>query len=81
LFLARVPCELLESFKRYVAEHNSTLTDLNEVYFRCLSSGQSIVNASIVSRLSGTLVMDVSIQDHKKHLEDKYTRYIERDKL
>lgn len=25
--------------------------------------------------------MDVSIQDHKKHLEDKYTREIERDKL
>jgi len=70
----RVPRELLENVKRYAAEHSTTLTDLIEVYFRRLSSGQSIENAPIVSRLSGTLAMDVSIQDHKKHLEDKDTR-------
>ena len=60
----RVPRELHENAKRFTAEHNTTLTDLIEVYFRRLSSGQSIENAPIVSRLSGRLAMDVSIQDH-----------------
>ncbi len=70
----RILRKLLDNVKRFAEEHNTTLTDLIEVYFRRLSSGQSIANAPIVSRLSGTLPMEVSIQDHKKYLEDDYTR-------
>ena len=70
----RVPRELLENVKRYAAENNTTLTDLIEAYLRRIPAGQSMENAPIVRRLSGTLTQDVVIQDYKKHLEDKYVR-------
>jgi hypothetical protein len=70
----RVPRELLENVKRYAAENNTTLTDLIEAYLRRIPAGQSMENAPIVRRLSGTLTQDVMIQDYRKHLEDKYVR-------
>jgi hypothetical protein len=70
----RVPRELLENVKRYAAENNTTLTDLIEAYLRRIPAGKSMENAPIVRRLSGTLTPDVTIQDYKKHLEDKYAR-------
>lgn len=70
----RVPRELLENVKRYAAENNTTLTDLIEAYLLRIPAGQSMENAPIVRRLSGTLTQDVMIQDYKKHLEDKYVR-------
>ena len=70
----RVPRELLENVKRYAAENNTTLTDLIEAYLRRIPAGQSMENAPIVRRLSGSLTTDVKIQDYKKHLEDKYAR-------
>lgn len=70
----RVPRELLENVKRYAAENNTTLTDLIEAYLRRIPAGQLMENAPIVRRLSGTLTSNVSIQDYKKHLEDKYAR-------
>lgn len=70
----RIPRELLENIKRYAAENNTTLTDLIEAYLRRIPAGQSMENAPIVRRLSGTLTQDVTIQDYEKHLEDKYAR-------
>ena len=70
----RVPRELLENVKRYAAENNTTLTDLIEAFLRRIPAGQSMENAPIVRRLSGSLAPDVTIQDYKKHLEDKYAR-------
>ena len=34
--------------------------------------GQSLENAPIVRRLSGTLTPNISVQDYKKHLEMKF---------
>jgi hypothetical protein len=70
----RVPRELLENVKRYAAENNTTLTDLIEAYLRRIPAGQSMENAPIVRRLSGSLTPDVNVQDYKKHLDDKYAR-------
>jgi len=70
----RVPRELLENVKRYAAENNTTLTDLIEAYLRRIPAGQSLENAPIVRRLSGSLTPDVNVQDYKKHLDDKYAR-------
>ena len=76
----RVPRELLENVKRYATEHNSTLTGLIEAYLRRtlylkgIPYGQSLENAPIVRRLSGTLTPNLSIQNYKKHLEAKYGR-------
>jgi Family of unknown function (DUF6364) len=68
----RVPRDLLENMKRYAAQNNTTLTDLIEAYLRRIPSSQSLENAPIVRRLSGTLPLDVTIQDYRKHLEEKY---------
>jgi hypothetical protein len=70
----RVSRELLENVKRYAAEHNTTLTSLIVAYLCRIPAEQSLENAPIVRRLSGTLVKDVSIRDYQKHLEEKYSR-------
>jgi len=68
----RVPRDLLENIKRYAAQNNTTLTDLIEAYLRRIPSQQPLQNAPIVRRLSGTLPPDVTLQDHRQHLDEKY---------
>jgi hypothetical protein len=68
----RVPRDLLENIKRYAAQNNTTLTDLIEAYLRRIPSQQPLENAPIVRRLSGAMPPDVTIQDYKKHLDEKY---------
>jgi hypothetical protein len=68
----RVPRELLENIKRYAAQNNTTLTDLIEAYLRAIPAQEPLDNAPIVRRLSGTMSQAVSIQDYKKHLDEKY---------
>ena len=68
----RVPRDLLENIKRYAAQNNTTLTGLIEAYLRRIPAQPPLENAPIVRRLSGTLSPDITIQDHKKHLEEKY---------
>ena len=68
----RVPRDLLENIKRYAAQNNTTLTDLIEAYLRRIPATESLDNAPIVRRLSGTLSQGVSALDYKKHLEEKY---------
>lgn len=70
----RVPRELLENIKRYAAQNNTTLTALIEAYLRHIPAQEMLSNAPIVRRLSGTLSQDVSVQDYKQHLEDKYAK-------
>jgi hypothetical protein len=68
----RLPADLLDNFKRYAARNNTTLTALIEAYLRKLPPPDDLDNAPIVRRLSGILSKDVSIQDYRKHLEEKY---------
>ncbi len=68
----RVPRELLENAKRYARQNNTTLTNLIEAYLRRIPVQSTLENAPIVRRLSGTLSQEVSIQDYKEHLEEKY---------
>jgi len=70
----RVPRDLLENIKRYAAKNNTTLTDLIEAYLRRIPTQEPFDHAPIVRRLSGTLSQNVSEQDYKKHLEEKYAR-------
>lgn len=70
----RVSRDLLENFKRYAAQNQTTLTELIEAYLRRIPAQQPLENAPIVGRLSGVLSPDVTIQDYKKHLEEKYGR-------
>lgn len=69
----RLPRKLLENAKRYARKQNTTVTNLIGEYLRRMPASLDVLqDAPIVRRLSGTLSKDVSIADHKKHLESKY---------
>ena len=68
----RVPRELIENIKRYAAQNNTTVTNLIEAYLRHIPAQPPLADAPIVRRLSGSLSQKVSVQDYRKHLEDKY---------
>ncbi len=68
----RVSRDLLENVKRYARQNNTTLTALIEAYLRRIPAQEPFENAPIVRRLSGILSQDVTIQDHKNHLVEKY---------
>mgnify|MGYP001133238967 CR=1 FL=1 len=70
----RISKDLLDNFKRYAQEKNTTMTSLVEAYLRRIPFEESLENAPIVRRLSGTLSSEVSIDDYKKHLVKKYGR-------
>jgi len=69
----RVPRDLLEGAKRYASEHNTTMTRLVSEYLRRLSTQENtLADAPIVQRLSGTLSQQASVDDYRQHLEEKY---------
>lgn len=68
----RVPKNLIENAKHFAAENHTTLTNLIEAYLRRIPGEHSLENAPIVTRLSGTLSQDVTLEDYKKHLDEKY---------
>lgn len=68
----RIPQDVLDNFRRYAKEKNTTMTSLVEAYLRRLPHHEIPADAPIVRRLSGTLSQGVSVEDHKKHLDEKY---------
>ena len=70
----RMSRDIINNAKRYAAENNTTLTKLIEAYLRSIPTHPSLKDAPIVRRLSGTLTPDVTVQDYKDHLEEKYGR-------
>jgi len=70
----RVEKDLLEKVKQYAVKNNTTLTDLIDSYLRHIPGQVSLEDAPIVRRISGTISSNASIQDYKKHLEEKYAK-------
>ena len=70
----RVQQDLLENIKRYAAENNTTLTDLINSYLQHILAQGSLDNAPIVQRLSGIMSTEVSTQDYRRYLEEKYAK-------
>jgi len=68
----RVSRDLLENVKVYPEKNNTTLTELIESFLKNIPSQFPLENAPIVRRLSGSLPKNLSIQDYRDHLEDKY---------
>jgi hypothetical protein len=69
----RVPRHLLANAKRYAQVHQTTLTELISAYLQRIPSESEVLDyAPVVRRLTGLLSPDVSVDDYKKHLEDKY---------
>lgn len=68
----RVSRELLDNVKVYAEKNNTTLTDLIESFLKNIPSQIPLENAPIVRRLSGSLPKNLSVQDYRDHLEEKY---------
>lgn len=72
----RVPRHLLENAKRYANAHNTTLTELISAYLQRIPAGlEPLDQAPVIRQLTGILSADVSVDDHKKHLEEKYGKH------
>ena len=64
---------LLANAKRYAQVHQTTLTELISAYLEHIPSESDILDhAPVVRQLTGLLSPDVSIDDDKKHLEEKF---------
>lgn len=71
----RVPRHLLDNAKRYARAHQTTLTELISAYLLHIPAESEVLDhAPVVRRLTGSLSADVSVDDYKKHLEEKYGR-------
>jgi len=68
----RVPRHLIENAKRYASAHNTTLTKLISAYLQRIPGERELLNSTVVRNLTGLLSGDVSMEDYKKHLEEKY---------
>jgi len=69
----RLPRKLLENAKRYARQQNTTLTNLiSEYLIQIPAPIKELDNAPIVRRISGTLSKDVSVEDYKQNLREKY---------
>ena len=71
----RLPRILLENVKLYARQHNTTLTNLISEYLRRIPAQEELLNqAPTVKRLTGTLSAELTTEDYKTHLEEKYGR-------
>lgn len=69
----RVEQRWLESAKGYAARHGTTLTKLISDYLEALSGADNLQSdAPILRRLSGILPAEVSMDEHRRYLADKY---------
>jgi hypothetical protein len=69
----RVPRKLLENAKVYANAHNTTLTRLISAYLeRIPAELGSLEDAPVVRQLTGLLSPDVSVEDYRRHLDEKY---------
>lgn len=71
----RVDRRWIEPAKEYARDHNTSLSTLISEYLRRLTrERQEFEEAPVLQRLAGILPADVSIDEHREHLEEKYGR-------
>jgi len=71
-FSVRISHELLENAKIYAEKNNITLAELIESFLKNIPAQYSLENAPIVRRISGSLPQNLSMQDYRNHLEEKF---------
>jgi len=67
----QVEKDLLEKVNQYAAKNNTTLTNRIDSCLRHIPDLMSLEDAPIVRRISATMSSNASIDDYKKHLEEK----------
>ncbi|MCJ7715119.1 MAG: DUF6364 family protein [Anaerolineales bacterium] len=68
----RIPQDVLDNFRQYAEEKNTTMTSLVETFLRRIPPQELPADAPIVRRLSGILSQQVGNEDYKEHLVKKY---------
>ena len=72
-FTVRVDAEALNAAKQYARQHSITVTNLVEEFFRSLGKVDEIFyETPILAELAGSLSPDVSIENYRAYLEEKY---------
>ena len=72
-FTVRVGEDTLWAAKEYADEHDKTLTDLVDAFFRSIQRVKEIeTDTPILSQLAGILRSDTSNEDYHAFLENKY---------
>ena len=69
----RVDTRWIEAGKKYAKRHDTSLSKLISEFLRNLP-GEAVASRQtpILKRLSGILPGDISIEEHRAHLEEKY---------
>jgi len=70
----RIEKPIIESAKDYAQYHNTTLSRLVAEFLRSLKTAGGTPQTPILESLSGILPADVSLDEHRAYLEDKYGR-------
>jgi hypothetical protein len=70
----RIEKPIIESAKDYARHHNTTLSRLVAEFLRSLKTTNAAPRSPILEELSGILPADVSLEEHRAYLEEKYER-------
>lgn len=69
----RVESRWLQAAKRYAQRNNTSLSRLISEYLRRLATAdEEYGDAPILQRMTGILPPEVSVEEHRDHLADKY---------
>ena len=71
-FTVWISREILENAMIYAEKNHTTLPELIESFLKNIPSQFFLENAPIVRRLSGSLPQNLSIQDYRNQLEEKF---------
>ena len=72
----RVDQELIQAAKRSARQQGVSLSHLVEAYLRTLviQADEPMARTPVLQRLMGILPQDISIDEYRQHLEEKYSR-------
>ncbi|MFQ5400797.1 MAG: DUF6364 family protein [Anaerolineae bacterium] len=71
----RVNALLIEQAKAYAAKHNTSLSQLTEVFFHYLGEAEEAEHTPLVRQLTGLLPADMDVEEtYHAYLREKYGR-------
>ncbi|MDZ7781125.1 MAG: DUF6364 family protein [Gemmatimonadota bacterium] len=65
--------QVIERARRYSTRHNTSISQLVTSYLRQLDAPSEPTLAPWVRRLRGILPSDTSVEDYRRHLEQKHS--------
>lgn len=72
-FTVRVGADSLQAAREYAAEHDTTLTNLVDAFFRSIRRVREInTETPVLQKMAGSLRPEASLEEYYAHLEKKY---------